>query len=88
MLLLLLIFLGSITESQGNKHSKKLFEILLNQWGYNKLILPVNSSEGIVTVKIGLRLAQLIDLVGTHLCYDTLWYILFSFQYKHETQLQ
>ena len=60
--LLLTIFL-LIAETLGNPDAKRLYDDLLRKNGYNKLIRPVGNNTDKLTVKLGLRLAQLIDVV-------------------------
>ena len=49
---------------QGNSDAKRLYEDLLRKNGYNKLIRPVGNTTIKLTVKVGLRLSQLIDVVS------------------------
>ena len=57
VVLLLLFHLAS-----GNPDAKRLYDDLLSN--YNRLIRPVSSHTEKVTVKLGLRLSQLVDLVS------------------------
>ena len=62
--LLLVIIL--IVTCSGDIFAEKLYHDLLIGSGYNKLIRPVgNVSERGLTVKIGLRLTQIINVVST-----------------------
>ena len=54
----LLIILGC----NGNPHAKRLYDDLLSN--YNRLIRPVNNDSDTLTVKLGLKLSQLIDVVS------------------------
>lgn len=49
----------------ANPDSKRLYDDLLSN--YNRLIRPVGNNSDRLTVKMGLRLSQLIDVVSTHL---------------------
>ena len=49
----------------ANPDAKRLYDDLLRKSGYNKLIRPVGNSTDKLTVKLGLRLSQLIDVVST-----------------------
>jgi nicotinic acetylcholine receptor len=49
---------------ESNPHAKRLYDDLLHD--YNRLIRPVNNFTETLTVKLGLRLSQLIDVVGPH----------------------
>lgn len=52
-------------EVRGNPHSRRLYQYLLDRWRYNRLIRPVSNVSEKVNVSIGLKLAQLIDVVST-----------------------
>ena len=58
-----LVFLSllSVPAARANPDARRLFDDLLS--GYNRLIRPVSNSSDRVTVKLGLRLSQLMDLV-------------------------
>lgn len=45
----------------GNPHAKRLYDDLLNN--YNLLIRPVSNNTEKLTVRLGLKLSQLIDVV-------------------------
>lgn len=47
----------------ANPDSKRLYDDLLSN--YNRLIRPVGNNSDRLTVKMGLRLSQLIDVVST-----------------------
>ncbi|KAL1117525.1 hypothetical protein AAG570_003841 [Ranatra chinensis] len=49
--------------SQANPEAKRLYDDLLSN--YNRLIRPVGNNSDRLTVKMGLRLSQLIDVVCT-----------------------
>lgn len=58
----------------SNPDAKRLYDDLLSN--YNRLIRPVGNNSDRLTVKMGLRLSQLIDVVSTPLGYnkkDTLY---------------
>lgn len=44
--------------------AKRLYDDLLKKSGYNKLIRPVGNTTDTLTVKLGLRLTQIIDVVS------------------------
>ncbi|KAF5299325.1 hypothetical protein FQA39_LY02498 [Lamprigera yunnana] len=46
----------------GNPDAKRLYDDLLSN--YNRLIRPVGNNSDRLTVKMGLRLSQLIDVVS------------------------
>ncbi|XP_013406862.1 acetylcholine receptor subunit alpha-like 1 [Lingula anatina] len=47
---------------EGTVDAKRLYRDLLEKRGYNKLIRPVSDNNNNLTVKLGLRLTQLIDV--------------------------
>lgn len=47
--------------SSGNPDAKRLYDDLLSN--YNKLVRPVVNNSDVLTVRIKLKLSQLIDLV-------------------------
>ena len=51
----------------ANPHAKRLYDDLLSN--YNRLIRPVENNTEHLTVKLGLKLSQLIDVVSTKLHY-------------------
>lgn len=55
--------------ASANSEAKRLYDDLLSN--YNRLIRPVGNNSDRLTVKMGLRLSQLIDVVSrpTLLCY-------------------
>nr|CAD7259295.1 unnamed protein product [Timema shepardi] len=59
-LLLALLLLAVIGGALSNPEAKRLYEDLLSN--YNRLIRPVGNNSDRLTVKMGLRLAQLIDV--------------------------
>ncbi|CAB4068461.1 CHRNN [Lepeophtheirus salmonis] len=60
-MLFILIFLSFFyNPSNGNPDAKRLYDDLLSN--YNRLIRPVSNHTEKVTVKLGLRLSQLVDL--------------------------
>ncbi len=57
------------TGIQGNPDAKRLYDDLLSN--YNRLIRPVGNNSDRLTVKLGLKLSQLIDVVSTFLLKQT-----------------
>jgi nicotinic acetylcholine receptor len=51
----------SLVQTLANPDAKRLYDDLLAD--YNRLIRPVSNHTDKVTVKLGLRLSQLVDLV-------------------------
>jgi hypothetical protein len=47
----------------ANPEAKRLYEELIKVRSYNKLIRPVKNNSEILTVYLGLRLTQLLDVV-------------------------
>ncbi len=60
-LLLLLLLSGCATLVVSNPDAKRLYDDLMSN--YNRLIRPVSNHTEKVTIKLGLRLSQLVDLV-------------------------
>ena len=58
---------------QCNPDAKRLYDDLLSN--YNRLIRPVSNHTEKVTVKLGLRLSQLVDLVSVVLLYAKKLYV-------------
>jgi len=57
-------FLGfSSSLVEANPDAKRLYDDLLSN--YNRLIRPVSNNSEKLTVKLGLKLSQLIDVVST-----------------------
>ena len=50
--------------SGGNPDAKRLYDDLLSN--YNKIVRPVVNNSDVLTVRIKLKLSQLIDLVSYH----------------------
>ena len=46
-----------------NTDARRLYDDLLKQSGYNKLIRPVEHNDDTLIVKMGLKMSQLIDVV-------------------------
>ena len=69
-LISLLLILLSCSEGpvmvQCNPDAKRLYDEILS--GYNKLVRPVRNVTDPVTVKVKLKLSQLIDVVSS--CHD------------------
>ena len=49
---------------EANPDAKMLYNDVLRKNGYNKLIRPVGNNSDKLTVKLGLKLSQLIDIVS------------------------
>lgn len=58
-----LIMLISIAMVTANPDAKRLYDDLMSS--YNSLIRPVANNSDRLTIKMGLRLSQLIDVVST-----------------------
>lgn len=56
-----LIYIFLIGQCEANPDAKRLYDDLLSN--YNRLIRPVGNNSDRLTVKMGLRLSQLIDVV-------------------------
>jgi hypothetical protein len=63
------LLLSVIGGTVANPEAKRLYDDLLSN--YNRLIRPVGNNSDRLTVKMGLRLSQLIDVVSSemHLSY-------------------
>ena len=59
--LITILLLLVTTTTRANPDAKRLYDDLLSN--YNRLIRPVVNHTEKVTVKLGLRLSQLVDLV-------------------------
>lgn len=57
-----LIVVAIATQTQANPDAKRLYDDLMSS--YNAMIRPVGNNSDHVTVKIGLKLSQLIDVVS------------------------
>jgi hypothetical protein len=78
-------------ECYANDDAKRLYHDLLIQNKYNKLIRPVgNNTDRPLTVKMGIRLSQIIDVVSVS--YISYWhfdlFLFYSFYTKQYTGLQ
>ena len=63
--LLLILAIGGppgLNIVEGNPDAKRLYDEILS--GYNKLVRPVKNVTDPVTVKVKLKLSQLIDVVS------------------------
>lgn len=60
---LLALLLSVIGGTVANLEAKRLYDDLLSN--YNRLIRPVGNNSDRLTVKMGLRLSQLIDVVSS-----------------------
>jgi len=61
------IALHFATGGLANPDAKRLYDDLLSN--YNRLIRPVGNNSDRLTVKMGLRLSQLIDVVSIYIYY-------------------
>jgi len=52
----------AVIQVNGNEHAKRLYTDLMED--YDKLIRPVNNDSETLTVKLGLRLTQLLGVVS------------------------
>jgi hypothetical protein len=67
VIMTVLLALYSISTAMTvNSDAERLYDDLIN--GYNSLIRPVANVSDRLTVILGLRLSQLIDVVSNHLC--------------------
>ena len=64
MTLLLTSLLALTSPCVANDNAKRLYDDLLANSGYNKLIRPVGNATDTLIVKLGIRLSQLIDIVS------------------------
>ncbi|KRZ62670.1 Acetylcholine receptor subunit alpha-type unc-63, partial [Trichinella nativa] len=60
LLLLSVILLKDVVRCSRSEHARRLFQDILT--GYNKLLRPVQNTSDAVTVKVKLRLSQLLDV--------------------------
>ncbi|XP_064630488.1 acetylcholine receptor subunit alpha-like 1 isoform X2 [Lineus longissimus] len=60
-----------IAGSRANQDAKKLYDDLLKSSGYNKLVRPVGNNSDTLTVYLGLKLSQLIDVDEKNLMMTT-----------------
>lgn len=63
LLFAIFIALQLVSTGLANPEAKRLYDDLLSN--YNRLIRPVGNNSDRLTVKMGLRLSQLIDVVST-----------------------
>ena len=63
----LLFFLINLHPGDGSDDARRLYYDLLKGRQYNKLIRPVGNSSDKLTVRMGIRLSQLIDIVSSFL---------------------
>lgn len=61
----MVLFLKLFTVCAGNPDAKRLYDDLLSN--YNKLVRPVVNVTDALTVRIKLKLSQLIDVVSVNL---------------------
>ena len=53
-----------VSGCQCHSDARRLYDDLLKESGYNKLIRPVHNNSEKLVVKLGLKLSQLIDVVS------------------------
>ena len=53
-----------VSDAWGYKEASRLYDILMNQQGYNRILRPVVHANDTLTVFFGLGLLQLMDLVS------------------------
>lgn len=53
--------------TEASPDARKLYDDLLRKSNYNRLIRPVGNTTDTLTVKLGLRLTQIIDVVSRHI---------------------
>ena len=63
-LLSLTLLALKFTGTSSSPEAKRLYDDLLKKSGYNKLIRPVGNNTDTLTVRLGLRLTQIIDVVS------------------------
>lgn len=73
----LLVAMAVMAVAQANPEAKRLYDDLLSN--YNRLIRPVGNNSDRLTVKMGLKLSQLIDVVSPKFHFLT-FYTLHMFQ--------
>lgn len=56
------LLFGLFVTCTANHDAKRLYDDLLRKRGYNKLIRPVGNNTDKLTVKLGIRLSQMIDV--------------------------
>lgn len=64
----------------ANPEAKRLYDDLLSN--YNRLIRPVGNNSDRLTVKMGLRLSQLIDVVSIWICFSFFLQRTYNIHYK------
>lgn len=60
-------FVLLLTPCDASPQAKELYDDLLRRSDYNRLIRPVGNITETLTVKLGLRLTQIIDVVSVSL---------------------
>lgn len=65
MIVLIAFILSVISPIKGYGDAERLYDDLIN--GYNSLVRPVGNNSDRLTVKMGLKLSQLIDVVSLSL---------------------
>ena len=67
------IILLGLQHVQPNPDAKRLYDDLLSN--YNRLIRPVANNTDKITVKMGLKLSQLVDLVRGNIVFLCIFFI-------------
>ncbi|KAK2160318.1 hypothetical protein LSH36_136g05033 [Paralvinella palmiformis] len=60
----LLLVASLLCPASANHNAKRLYEMLFRKKGYNRIVRPVMNESDRISVKIGLKLSQLIDVVS------------------------
>lgn len=63
-MLSLLVVILLVSSTAGNSDAERLYDDLIN--GYNSLIRPVANNSDRLTVKMALKLSQLIEVVSLY----------------------
>ena len=86
-LLIVTVLVVNYCPAGANPDAKRLYDDLLSH--YNRLIRPVSNNSEVVTVRLGLHLSQLIDLVSLdfisfHLIVSFYLWISWYYQKEHD----
>ena len=66
----------------GNHDAKRLYDYLLRQSHYNKLIRPVANTSDSIVVEMGIKLTQIIDVVRKKVSYSEIYLYSTTYTYK------
>lgn len=61
---IMLLALASKCTTSGIHDAKRLYDDLLRKSGYNKLVRPVANHSEKLTVRMGIKLSQIVDVVS------------------------